>query len=112
LLAAILAHSTNIGLFGMGSSAVGISIDALTSASHTYLRPETIKEANRLLVNHFLTYPISDEMTDGLYSTSDAQRYPIERKFFLSSCYPRYYGYYEKAISIYTHPFFRSKFSN
>jgi TnpA family transposase len=103
LLAAILAHSTNIGLFGMGSSAVGISIDALTSASHTYLRPETIKEANRLLVNHFLTYPISDEMTDGLYSTSDAQRYPIERKFFLSSCYPRYYGYYEKAISIYTH---------
>lgn len=103
LLAAILAHATNIGLFGMGSSAVGISIDALTSASHTYLRPETIKEANRLLVNHFLTYPISDEMTDGLYSTSDAQRYPIERKFFLSSYYPRYYGYYEKAISIYTH---------
>ena len=103
LLAAILAHATNIGLFGMGSSAIGISIDALTSASHTYLRPETIKEANRLLVNHFLTYPISDEMTDRLYSTSDAQRYPIERKFFLSSYYPRYYGYYEKAISIYTH---------
>ena len=103
LLAAILSHATNIGLFGMGSSAVGISIDALTHASHVYLRLETIKEANRRLVNHFLTYPISDEMTDGLYSTSDAQRYPIERKFFLASYYPRYYGYYEKAISIYTH---------
>ncbi|EHL30010.1 Tn3 family transposase [Legionella drancourtii] len=103
LLAAILAHATNIGLFGMGSSAVGISIDALTHASHVYLRPETIKETNRRLVNYFLTYPISSEMTDGRYSTSDAQRYPIERKFFLSSYCPRYYGYYEKAISIYTH---------
>ncbi|HEM6966113.1 TPA: Tn3 family transposase [Legionella pneumophila] len=103
LLAAILAHATNIGLFGMGSSAVGISIDTLTHASHVYLRPETIKETNRRLVNHFLTYPIAEEMTDGLYSTSDAQRYPMERKFYLSSYYPRYYGYYEKAISIYTH---------
>lgn len=103
LLAAILAHATNIGLFGMGSSAIGISIDALTHASHVYLRPETIKETNRRLVNYFLTYPISEEMTDGHYSTSDAQRYPIEKKFFLSSYYPRYYGYYEKAISIYTH---------
>ena len=103
LLAAILAHATNIGLFGMGSSAVGISLGALTHASHTYLRPETIKEVSRRLVNHYLTYPIAAEMTDGRYSTSDAQRYPIERKFFLSSFYPRYYGYYEKAISIYTH---------
>ena len=103
LLAAILAHATNIGLFGMGSSAAGISIESLTHASSVYLRPETIKETNRLLVNHYLSYPVSDEMTDGRYSTSDAQRFPIERKFFLSSFYPRYYGYYEKAISVYTH---------
>ncbi len=103
VLAAILAHATNIGLFGMGSSAVGISIDALTHASHVYLRPDTIKEANRLLINHFLTYPISEEMTDGSYSTSDGQRFAIEKKCFLSSFYPRYYGYYDRAISIYTH---------
>ena len=103
VIAAILAHATNIGLFGMGSSAVGISIDALTHASHVYLRPDTIKEANRLLINHFLTYPISEEMTDGSYSTSDGQRFVIEKKCFLSSFYPRYYGYYDRAISIYTH---------
>ncbi|HGO6793271.1 Tn3 family transposase [Legionella pneumophila serogroup 1] len=103
LLAAILAHATNIGLFGMGTSAVGISIDALTNASHVYLRQDSIKEVNRRLINHLLTYPISEEMTDGSYSTSDGERYPIERKFFLSSFYPRYYGYYERAISIYTH---------
>jgi TnpA family transposase len=103
LLAAILAHATNIGLFGMGASAVGISIDALTNASHVYLRQETIKEANRRLINHSLTYPVSGEMTDSAYSTSDAQRYAIEKKFYLSSYYPRYYGYYEQALSIYTH---------
>lgn len=103
VLAAILAHATNIGLFCMGSSAVGISIDALTSASHVYLRQETIKEVNRRLINHFMTYPVSEEMTDGSYSSSDGQRFAIEKKCLLSSYYPRYYGYYDRAISIYTH---------
>ncbi|WP_040534773.1 Tn3 family transposase [Legionella drancourtii] len=103
LLAAIIAHAINIGLLGMGSSAVGIDVDSLTHASHTYLRQDTIKEGNRQLINHLLTYPISDEMTNGAYSTSDAQRYAIEAKCSLSSYYPRYYGYYERALSIYTH---------
>jgi TnpA family transposase len=42
-------------------------------------------------------------MMDGSYSTSDGQRFAIEKKCFLSSFYPRYYGYYDRAISIYTH---------
>ena len=103
VVAAILAHATNIGLFGMGTSAVGVSIDALTHASHVYLRHDTIKDATRRLINHLLTYPISEEMTDGSYSTSDGERFAIEKKSFLSSYYPRYYGYYQRAISIYTH---------
>lgn len=103
LLAAIIAHATNIGLFGMGVSAVGINLDSLTHASHTYLRPDTIKEGNRRLINHLLTYPVNNEMTDGTWSTSDAERYAIEAKCSLSSYYPRYYGYYQQVLSIYTH---------
>lgn len=103
LIAAIVAHATNIGLLGMGSSAVGVTADALHYASTTYLRAETIQEANRLLINKFLSYPISEELQDGSYSTSDAQRYAVEASCLLSGYYPRYYGYYEKVLSIYTH---------
>jgi len=103
LIAAIVAHATNIGLLGMGSSAVGVTADALHYASATYLRAETIQEANKLLINKFLSYPISQELQDGSYSTSDAQRYAVEASCLLSGYYPRYYGYYEKVLSIYTH---------
>lgn len=103
LIAAIVAHATNIGLLDMGSSAVGVTADALHYASTTYLRAETIQEANKLLINKFLSYPISKELQDGSYSTSDAQRYAVEVSCLLSGYYPRYYGYYEKVLSIYTH---------
>lgn len=103
LIAAIVAHATNIGLLGMGNSAVGVTVDALHYASTTYLRTETIDKANQYLIDRFLSYPISQELLDGSYSTSDAQRYAVEAKCLLSGFYPRYYGYYEKVLSIYTH---------
>jgi TnpA family transposase len=36
-------------------------------------------------------------------SSSDGQRFKIRADSLLASYYPRYYGYYEKAIGIYTH---------
>jgi TnpA family transposase len=39
----------------------------------------------------------------GSFSSSDAQRFPIRASSLLAAYYPRYYGYYEKAIGIYTH---------
>lgn len=39
----------------------------------------------------------------GTVSSSDAQRFGIRASSLLASYYPRYYGYYEKAIGIYTH---------
>jgi hypothetical protein len=36
-------------------------------------------------------------------SSSDAQRFRIRADSLLAAYYPRYYGYYEKAIGIYTH---------
>jgi TnpA family transposase len=39
----------------------------------------------------------------GTISSSDAQRFGMRASSLLASYYPRYYGYYEKAIGIYTH---------
>lgn len=39
----------------------------------------------------------------GDISSSDAQRFGIRASSLLASYYPRYYGYYQKAIGIYTH---------
>ena len=36
-------------------------------------------------------------------SSSDGQRFGIQRSSLLASFYPRFFGYYERAIAIYTH---------
>ena len=47
--------------------------------------------------------PLSALPGTGTLSSSDAQRFGIRASSLLASYYPRYYGYYEKAIGIYTH---------
>jgi TnpA family transposase len=38
-----------------------------------------------------------------LVSSSDGQRFGIEASSLLASFYPRYFGYYDRAIAVYTH---------
>jgi TnpA family transposase len=47
--------------------------------------------------------PLSSVHGKGTLSSSDGQRFKIRADSLLASYYPRYYGYYEKAIGIYTH---------
>ncbi len=47
--------------------------------------------------------PLSAIHGTGTLSSSDGQRFKIRADSLLASYYPRYYGYYEKAIGIYTH---------
>jgi hypothetical protein len=53
LLAAIIAHGTNLGIAAMGHSAQGITADMLQHVSQWFLREETIKAANAALVDLF-----------------------------------------------------------
>jgi TnpA family transposase len=39
----------------------------------------------------------------GTVSSSDGQRFGIQRSSLLASFYPRYFGYYDRAVSVYTH---------
>jgi TnpA family transposase len=68
-----------------------------------YVREETNKNASAEIVNQHHQLPFSEVHGSGTLSSSDAQRLKIRADSLLASYYPRYYGYYEKAIGIYTH---------
>lgn len=50
LLAALIAHGTNLGIAAMGNSTKGISIDELSHTSRWFIRDSTIKAANSVIV--------------------------------------------------------------
>lgn len=103
LLAALIAHGTNLGIAAMGQSAEGITIRMLQQITRNFIREETLKAANTILVNFHHGLPISITWGLGEKSSSDGQRFGIQQSSLLASFYPRYFGYYDRAITIYTH---------
>ncbi len=103
LYGVITAHATNIGLYVMGQSNQDITTDVLRRTSERFVTPENIQNGNAILIACHQKYPISSVYGTGIYSSSDAQRFGIQTSTMLSSYYPRFYGYYDKAISVYTH---------
>lgn len=102
LLATLLAQGTNMGVAQMAQAA-RIPVDTLQHVSQWFLRDETLRAANRVLVDYHHQLPLASAWGDGSFSSSDAQRIAIERSSVLGSFYPRYFGFYERAVGIYTH---------
>jgi TnpA family transposase len=103
LLATLIAHGTNLGLAAMSQSVDMLTADALQDTSRWFLRDVTIKAANTILVNHHHALKLSGIWGDGRRSSSDGQRFAVERDSLLGSVYPRYFGYYDRALQLYTH---------
>jgi TnpA family transposase len=103
LLAAIISQATNLGVVAMSNSVPGVTIDMLRGVLHDFIREETLQPANAEIVNQHHQLPLSFVHGTGELSSSDAQRFGIRASSLLASYYPRYYGYYRKAIGIYTH---------
>ena len=103
LLAALISQATNLGVVSMSASVKGISVDMLRHVLHDFVREETLTAASAEIVNRHHALPLSAMHGTGTLSSSDAQRFGIRASSLLASYYPRYYGYYEKAIGIYTH---------
>jgi TnpA family transposase len=101
LLAALIAHGTNLGVAAMSGSIEGMTPDRLHHASQWFLREVTLKAANRAVVDHHHALPFSATWGDGTLSSSDGQRFAVQRDGLL--VYPRYFGYYDRAITLYTH---------
>jgi TnpA family transposase len=103
LLAALISQATNLGVVSMSASVKGTTIDMLRHVLHNFIREETLTAASSEIVNRHHELPLSAVHGAGTLSSSDAQRFRIRASSLLASYYPRYYGYYEKAIGIYTH---------
>lgn len=103
LIAALISQATNLGVVSMSASVKDTSVDMLRHVLQFYVREETIKAASAEIVNQHHQLPFSEIHGSGTLSSSDGQRFKIRADSLLASYYPRYYGYYEKAISIYTH---------
>ena len=103
LMAALISQATNLGVVSMSVSVKGISVDMLRHVLHNFVREETLTAASAEIVNQHHALPLSAMHGTGTLSSSDAQRFGMRASSLLASYYPRYYGYYEKAIGIYTH---------
>lgn len=103
LMAALVAQGTNLGLLAMGKSAPGLTTDMLQYAMDNHVREETLVRANAILVDYHHAMPLSRVWGDGSRSSSDGQRFAVQRGSMLATSYPLYFGYYDRAISVYTH---------
>jgi len=103
LLAALIAHGTNLGVAAMAGSIEGMTPDRLHHASQWFLREATLKAASTVVVDHHHRLPFSATWGDGTLSSSDGQRFAVQRPGLLGAVYPRYFGYYDRALTVYTH---------
>jgi len=103
LLATLVAHGTNLGLSTMAQSTKGLTVDMLNHVSRWHLRPETLRAANRVLIDYHHGLPIASVWGEGVASSSDGQRFGMQAPSLLATFYPRYFGYYDRAVSVYTH---------
>ena len=102
-LAALIAHGTNLGLSTMGNSTDAVTVEMMQNVSRHYLTEITLKEANNRLVNYHHGLSMSSIWGDGKTSSSDGQRFGVQASSLIASYYPRYFGYYDKALTVYTH---------
>jgi len=103
LPAALIAHGTNLGIAAMGHSAEGVTVDMLQHISRWFLREETLRAANAVLVDYHNRLDLSSVWGDGTRSSSDGQRFGVQASSLLGVLYPRYFGYYDRAVTVYTH---------
>jgi TnpA family transposase len=103
LLAPLIAPGTNLGIATMAHSVAGITVDMLQDRSQGCLREETLHAATTLLVNSHHQLPLSAVWGDGTVSSSDGQRFGLPAHAFLGSLSPRYFGSYDKALTVSTY---------
>lgn len=103
LIATLISQATNLGIVSMSASVQGTTVDKMRHVLQYYIREETIKAASADIVKQHHEIPFSDIHGQGEMSSSDGQRFKVRADSLLASYYPRYYGYYDKGISVYTH---------
>lgn len=103
LLAGLVAQGTNLGVSRLSSSTDDITAERLARVVQTFLRQDSLKAANTALVNFHYSLPLSAVWGDGTLSSSDGQRFGLAGRSPLGNFYPRYFGYYDRVLTVLTH---------
>ena len=64
---------------------------------------KTLRAANAVLADYHNRLDLSSVWGDGTRSSSDGQRFGVRASSLLGVLYPRYFGYYDRAVTVYTH---------
>lgn len=103
LLATLIAHGTNLGLTAMGDSVEDLTAADLQQISRWLVREATVKTANAQIVAHHHRLDFAALWGDGRLSSSDGQRFRAPPGTLIGAYHPRYFGHYDKVVTIYTH---------
>ncbi|MFI6538021.1 Tn3 family transposase [Nonomuraea sp. NPDC050547] len=57
-----------------------MSYDTLAWTQEWYVREETLREANTILVNHHYSMELAGKFGGGTRSSSDGQRFPVRAR--------------------------------
>ncbi|MFF4621809.1 Tn3 family transposase [Nonomuraea jabiensis] len=99
ILAVLIAGATNLGLTRM-SETCGVSYDTLAWTQEWYVREETLRKANTVLVNHHYALELAGKFGGGTMSSSDGQRFPVRGKSLTGRDMVIHGG---RVLSTYTH---------
>ena len=103
LLATLIAHGTNLGLTAMGDSVENLTASDLQQTSRWMIREVTLKAANAQIIEHLHRVEFAGLWGDGRLSSSDGQRFRAPPGALIGAYHPRYFGHYDKAVTVYTH---------
>lgn len=102
LYACLLAQACNLGLAYMAHAA-DLDYQQLRGCNDWFVREETLRAANTILVNQHHDLPFSQVWGGGILSSSDGQRFPMTKqgKTLTARYNSRYFGL-AKGVTFYT----------
>ena len=99
ILAVLIASATNLGLTRI-SEACGVPYDTLAWTQEWYVREETLREANTVLVNRHYGLDLAKKFGGGTMSSSAGQHFPVRGKSLTARNMTIHGG---QVLSTYTH---------
>ena len=87
----------------MGDSVEDLTAADLQQTARWLLRDTTLKAANVQIIEHLHRLDFAALWGDGHLSSSDGQRFRAPPGALLGAYHPRYFGHYDKAVTVYTH---------
>ncbi len=102
IAACLMAWGTNTGIGKMGKIC-DLGRDALQTASDNFIRPETLREANRKIVDEIVKFELFHQYNigDKVHSSSDGQKFETKFPTINARYSPKYFGL-KKGIVAYT----------